>query len=184
MRVLLQWTLATPGDWEPLELADIRQWRQLPRRPEPVGGETIDNTKGWLFDVNVQGVTMGGADHYSVRPAPGGGLEVIRWFDDPEEFPAGQRYAQVWSFQRPAPDARHGGRVNTVQFLTVYAEDPAMRAKWEGQATSGGPVTVLPWSAFTPPPPNLTVHGIWVSDALLQQHVAARGVRGWEEWIE
>lgn len=184
MRVLLQWTKASPTDWETLDLTEIRQWRQLPKKNEPVGGETIDNSPGWLYDANIQGVLIGGADHYSARLVPSVGVMLIRWNDDPEDWPVGTRNAQEWTFAKPAPDQRHGGAMNTVQYLTCYNEDPALQAHWAQQSTSGGPVTSLPWSSFVPPAANLTIHGIWVPDTLSDLHRNTQSVRGWKEWIE
>ncbi len=178
MRLYLQWTLATPQDWLALDLDTSgplrRVWEKLPAKAEPVGGEIIDNLPGWGFDLNVQGVTFGGHDHYTVRPIAGG-LEVTVWDDDPAEFPPGQREAQVWTFLDPAPDPAFGGAVNTRQSRVVYTEQP-------GKHAPDARTTIRPWSQFVIPT-SLVLHGIWVTDALLNQHVAVRQPHGWREWV-
>ena len=178
MRAYLQWTLATPADWVPLDITRTADWRGLPKKAEPVGGEVIDQTPGWVYDLNVQGVLMGGFDHYSVTPS-GAGLRVTVWNDDPVDYPVGTRWAMTWTLQLPTLDARIG-RVNTRQTLVVH--DEAVPSRWEGKAASGGPVTVLPWSSFVAPAANMTRHGIWVPEAEKPAYIAARTSRGWEEW--
>lgn len=187
MRVLVQWTKANPEDWVELDIRDTpqlrRAWERLSSKPEPQGGEAIDNNPGWIFDINVQGVLFAGHDHYSVGliTSPEFGIRVTVWNDDPEDYPPGERYAQVFEFFEPAPDPRYGGQVNTRQRLTVY--DERIPSPWEGTKTSMGPVTVRPWSEFVPPSNALTRHGIWVDDSLLDQHKAVRSSRGWRDWV-
>jgi hypothetical protein len=180
VKVLVQWTLAEPGDWEEIEVTRLSHWRGLPRKPEPAGGEPIDNERGWLYGINVQGVLLHGMDHYSVRPLPGGSVEVTRWNDDPEDWPGGTRYAQVWTFHALRPDQH--GNLNTHQELVVYAEDQAMRDHWAQARTTGGAVEVRPWSDFVVPDARDTIHGVWMSDELDAAHQARQSVRGWREW--
>lgn len=181
MLVYVQWAKAHPTDYDVYEIASMRDVRRLPRKGIPSGGETLDDNAGWLSDVVVQGVSFEGWDHASADfPAPGV-LRVIVWNDDPVDYPDGP-WAQVWDFHDPVPDARHG--VNTLQYLTVYTDVPALIAFWTGQSTTGGPVVVLPWADFPQPAANVTLHGIWVDDALYQQHLAVRTRHGWREWIK
>jgi len=178
MRVLIQWTKANPTDWEQLAMTSNTQWRQLPSKPEPVGGETIDDSPGWIYALNVQGIEFVGYDHYSVA-MNGAGLDVTVWNDDPVDH-LGEFRAQAWTLLLPTLDGRYG-QINTRQSLTVY--DEVSPSPWEGQTTTMGPVTVLPWASFSPPQANMTRHGIWVSDTLADAHVAARSAHGWREWI-
>lgn len=175
MKLLVQWTLAQPAGWVELEVRDTPQlrrvWERLPQRPEPVGSEVLDNSPGWIFDLNCQGIHFGGSDHYAVEPVSGG-LRVTTWNDDPEEYPVGSRTATVWTLLDPAPDPAFGGVMNTRQTREFYADD---LVRWP---------TALPYAAFVPPPPVATRHGIWVSDVLRDQHLTVRGpTRGWREWI-
>lgn len=178
MRVLIQWTRANPTDWEVLEMTSNTQWRQQPKKAEPVGGEVIDNTPGWVYGLNVQGIDFSGYDHYAVA-MNGAGLDVTIWNDDPADH-AGEFRAMVWTLLLPTYDARVG-EINTRQSLTVYEQ--ISPSPWEGVTASSGPVTVLPWTDFSPPQANMTRHGIWVSDTLAAAHRAARSLRGWREWI-
>lgn len=179
MRLSIQWTLGTPGDWIDLDLLPNgparRLWENLPTKPVPKGGETIDHQPGWLFNLNVQGVEFEGFDHCTARPLDNG-IEVTAWNDDPEDYPPGQRFAHVWTFLPLRADPRYGGQLNTEQYLTVY--DEGMPSPHEGHSTSGGPVVVRPWSEFVVPTTKV-IHGIWVSDELAAAHRAAKTERSW-----
>ena len=187
MKVLLQWTKANPDEWLELDIRDTpqtrRTWERLAKKPEPVGGEVIDNNPGWVFDLNIQGVEFFGNDHYAAElvTSPEFGIRVTVWNDDPDDFPPGERFAMVWTFFEPAPDPRYGGLVNTRQTMVAY--DERNPSPFEGQSTTLGPVEVRPWSEFTPPATAITRHGVWVSDTLKSQHFAARSKRVWREWI-
>lgn len=179
MKVLVQWTGRNPTDWVEIASAD---WGRIPDRPEPapseIGGR--DDLPGHVFKLNVQGVTFEG-DHYAVEGLPGGACRVTAWNDDPDDYPAGMRSARVWTFEPIQPDPALGGALNTRQTKTVYVEDDIRRsyerAGWDA-------AELRPWSEFVAPPPRLTRHGVWVSDAAHDRHEAARSLRGWREWTE
>lgn len=181
MKVLIQWTKANPEDWIEVDVRNSgpfrRAWENLPAKPLPVGGEAIDNAPGWLFTINVQGVDFSGFDHLTGRPTDTG-VEVTAWNDDPDDYPPGERFAQVWDFRPLRADPRYGGALNTEQYLTVY--DERVPSPFTGQVTSGGPVVVRPWSEFVIPTTR-TIHGIWVSDELAASHRNVRSSRGWRE---
>lgn len=188
----MQWSLATPRDWVQFDLgasgASARAWRNLPKKAAPVGGEVIDEQPGWLYDLCIDGVMLGGYDHYSAAPVTvdgAAGVDVTLWNDDPEDWPAGTRHALVWRFLPPAPDPRFGGRLNTRQWLTYFIEPNAPQADRVGEGeTSGGPIAWRSWTEFVAPPANLTVHGVWLPSELEQQHLAARRpLVSWREWV-
>ena len=82
MKIYVQWTLANPQDWSPVEVVKDPDWRTLPKKNEPVGGEVIDDNPGWVYALNVQGVRFSSFDHYSVRFAPlENALLVTVWND-------------------------------------------------------------------------------------------------------
>ena len=70
MKVLVQWSKAAPEDWHEIDSAD---WATLAKRPVPTGGEIIDQTPGWIYQVNIQGVCFS-ADHYAVIDREDGGF--------------------------------------------------------------------------------------------------------------
>ncbi len=181
MRVYIQWAKADPGDYVSLDLTRIQQVRSLPKKPVPTGQPTLDNNEGWLADVLVQGVSFSGVDHLSCAFPSDGSFEVMAWNDDPEDYPDGPE-GYVWRFFNPTLDPRYG-EVNTRQLLTVYTSVPALIANWTGQSTSGGPVTVRPWSEFVIPPSNVTFHGVWQTDPLFELHRQRRTPHSWREWI-
>lgn len=181
MRISIQWTKLDPEDWIDIDVRNTgaarRAWENLPAKPVPQSGEAIDNSPGWVFDVDVQGVRFSGFDHVTGRPLDDG-IEITAWNDDPEDYPPGERFAHVWQFFPLRSDSRYGGALNTHQLLTVY--DERVPSPHEGQSTSGGPVTVRPWSEFVIPTTK-TIHGIWVPDTLAEAHRNAKSLRGWRE---
>ena len=185
MKLLVQWSLVSPGDWIEVDLRSTgptaRAWERIAAKPEPQGGEQIDHQPGWVYDLNVQGIQFGGYDHYSVRPLAGDGLEVTVWNDDPEDGPPETFEASVWTLMPPVPDPRHSGAMNTVQSCVRYV-GAAVPVPDPPPETSTGPVVYRPWSEFVPPPAALTRHGVWLSQAQDAAHRTARGIRGWQEW--
>lgn len=173
MKVLVQDTLATPGDWR---LTDSADWAGLAKKPEPAGGEVIDDTPGWVYQVNVQGVTFS-ADYIAVIDRPDGGCEVIAADVDPEDYQPPDMYVQHWTFLPLAPDVKLGGALNTRQSRVVYAGSRA-KAKFEGTENT----VVKPLGQFVRPAEGLIRYGIWLSDVLSDAHVAARSIRGWRDW--
>lgn len=181
MRVLVQWTKANPSGWQELDIgpagAARNRWRNLPKKPEPVGNEAIDNSDGWIYDINCQGITFSGSDHYAIEPGSdpvlGEFVKITTWNDDPEDWPPGTRYAIEWVLYDPAPDPALGGIMNTRQVRRFWAEDQAKFPE------------ALPYDSFVVPPANITRHGIWITDSKASEHVGVRGsVRGWREWIK
>lgn len=185
MKICLQWATTSPTDYLEFDLpvsgAGANRWRNLPKKPVPVTGAVLDALPGWYADLCIQGVQFTSWDHLAAQ-AISGGLRITAWNDDLEDFPVGTRHAQVWEFYELRPDPAVGGRTNTHQLLTVYAEDPALAAVFAGQTTTGGPVVVRPWSEFVAPASALTIHGVWMTDAQWEAHVAAKRPRGWREW--
>jgi hypothetical protein len=165
MRVLFQPTQGTPADWRSV---DSRDWSSL--APMECHG------------LNVQGVICDGADHYAIRNLPSGGIKVFLWYDDPEDWPPGMRWARVITVQPLGPDSRLGGAINTNHFHTIYA-DSLIRSTLQ-RAYRGNPrVTVEDWSRFTPPQAKV-FEGKWVGNGLHEAHLRCRAVRGWREWTD
>lgn len=176
MKILLQHTFHKPGDW--IEL-DHTVWPGLPKKPAPVGGETIDNVPGWCHGLNVQGVIFQ-ADHYHVDGISDG-VRITIWNDDPIDFPKGRRHARVWDIKHLAPDAAMGGAINTRQSQIVYGERDFL-----ADLTVLGPfdsMILLPWADFSPPTTKV-MHGIEVSSDLHAAHKSIRTKRGWREFTE
>lgn len=177
MRILVQWSRATPLGWEEV---DSTQWRALPKRPEPTGGEVLDDEPGWMARANIQGVEFHG-DHYAAEPLPQRGCRFSVWNDDPEDYPPGERHARVWTFQQLRPDPAVRGQWNTAQTQRLYADlDVADRMVAMGVPRE----LILPFEVFTPPQDELIRHGIWMPSALNTEHDRMRHMRGWREWTE
>lgn len=178
MRLYVQWALADPQDWTALDLSeDPEAFAKLPRKPEPQGGEKLDNQPGWLYDLNVQGVTFG-YDHYHVEPfdhEDGVALRVTVWNDDSKDAPQSEFWADVWTFLPLAPDPRFGGKLNTRQSRVVYSAQD-VRHFFENVEN----IELRKWSEFVPP--ENPIHGIWLPDELSLAHRSKQALHGWEEW--
>ena len=160
MLVYIQWSRANPVGWEPYDITKSVDVRKLPSKPEPTGGEVLDDDPGWMHGIMCQGVTVMGFDHYGPRMA-GARIELVCWNDDPVDWPSPDRWAVVWGFENPRLDPAVGNRTNTAQWLTVYEETPGSHP--HGDSTTGGPVVYDTWANFSPPTvANLIRHGIWV----------------------
>lgn len=174
MIIYVQWAKANPEDWIALDITRNQQIRTAAKKAIPDSNSVLDNNPGWLLGANCQGLDFTGYDHVSIEVI-GEGLRITGWQDDPEDFPPGTRYAIRWDLYPPAPDPKLNGILNTVQFLTVWAESEA--------APFFTGINVLPWSLFVLPPSNQTFHGIWVTDQEFQTHLSLRSFHGWREWI-
>jgi len=181
MKVLVQWTRATPSGWEQI---DSSEWANTPFKvdPTPPVSLSIDNDAGWVYSLNIQGVIMG-ADHYYVEHTMDGGCRATIWDDDPRTNPIGERYATEITFRPLAPDARLGGAINTNQSRVVYAEEKAVARLTK----SGIPEKTIfkKWTDFKLPAPELIRHGKQVDDnELLSTHDGATEEISWRQWTE
>ena len=178
MKCCLQWTQQNPTDW--IEL-DSSAWESLAKRPVPDVGELggVDDTPGWVFDLNIQGYQFAGADHYAVEDVGGGGVRVTVWNDDAGDILPDEFFAEVWTLMPLAADANLGGAINTVQSRVVYAA-PTAFAKWTKYPIEN--TTVKPWSEFVAPDAAVTRHGIWATDVLAGTHEKAVTEQGWRDF--
>lgn len=179
MRVLVQWARSTPGGWRE---TTSETWGSLPKRPVPVGGETIDSGPGWVEAVCVQGVVFEGHDHYAVEQ-DGGICRVTVWSDDPGDHDPSGFWAEVWEFRPVAFDPRVGEE-NTRQTLTIFAAPAARERLSPPPVLTGGTAEIKGWEEFTPPAEPLVRHGIWLSDELFGQLQATRRRPTWMEWAD
>jgi len=180
MKILLQWSLATPKGWVEIDSAE---WSHIPKKSEPLGGQVVDNAPGWIHYLNVQGVVFT-ADHYAVEDLDdaSGGIRVTMWNDDPEDYPEGEKYARVFTFLPLAPDPQFGGAWNTRQSKVIYAQTAVLARMTKPSKNT----QFRPWEEFVRPPERPTRHGIWTDNALNVAHVALSvgQPRGWREWTE
>lgn len=172
MIIYLQWAMAVPQDWTAVDVTRNQQIRNAAKKALPTGGEVLDNNPGWLNSANCQGISFSGWDHTAIEVI-GDGLRITGWCDDPEDFPPGTKYAIRWDLMPPAPDPAIGGRMNTVQTRTVWAESNAGMDH----------TNPLPWSQFVLPPANQTFHGIWLTEEQFNEHMSIRSLHGWKEWV-
>lgn len=174
MKIGVQWTLASPGDWTWYDIRPgqaARLWERAAKKAKPTPGTVVtpDSGLGWPMAANVQGVVFEGMDCYAVTlDATGTGLVVTAWTED---YP-GANLAQEWTFLPPAPDPALGGQVNTRQVLRQWSDSPL-----------GLVPGALGWSQFVRPSEALIRYGVYVSDALLAVHQQVRSQRDWREWV-
>ncbi len=176
MKVLLQWATDGPTDW--LEI-DSSNWRGIPKKNDPVGGEVINGKPGWINRVCVQGVEFT-ADHYAVEDLPELGCKVYTWNDDPIDYLEGYKNALVCEFLYLDYDPQMGGAINTRQTITYYVQDEVRKLMPSEIYNS----EIKSLVEFKKPLEEITRHGISLPDALYQRHESNRRIAGWREWIE
>lgn len=171
MIIYIQWSLADPSDWFPIDISRLNHIRNLPRKGDPTGQSVaLDNAPGWLCGINCQGIDFSGYDHVALEVVTDG----IRITGIVDADPTGEKWATEWTLLEPAPDDRLGGAMNTRQSRRVWATAEAV-GWFPG-------VAVLPWAEFVYPPDNVTFHGVWMSDELFMRHKEVRTPHGWREW--
>ncbi len=187
MKVLYQWAQRDPEDWHQIDAVD---WDALPNRRIPATDEMGggDNVLGWINDLCVQGVHFNGSDHVAVESVVidgETGVRVTNWWDDPDDYPPGERRARVWTFLPLAADPDMGGAINTRQSQIVYAEGARLIDYTDSPPQN---TTVLPWVDFVAPAAGLIRHQVLLTDAKYVEHVRARGSGdlewGWRDWTE
>ncbi len=181
MQIWLQWARRNPADYQPI---GSEGWAGTPQRADPSRGTAwalteLTNQNGLVAELNVQGVLFS-SDHYHVADINDGslGIRVTAWSDTLPLNPVGQRYGSVWTILPLAPDGRLGGQINTRQSRVVYAEGQRYA---DLIANTPENTTVLTWAEFVPPSAAATRHGIWLTDAAWEAHVAARTSKGWRD---
>ena len=188
IKIFIQWAKSNPQDWEVKSTGD---WGILPSKSEPVGDVALNGTAigdslltgapGWIFAINVQGVEFNWYDHYHVIQT-GTTIVVTAWRDNPILFPEGQKQADVVTFLEPAFDNKVG-QINTRISTIIYAQP---NNQWWSRGCApqcAENLTVLPWDQFVAPTTNI-YHGIYLSDAKWDEHLAARtSIHGWREWV-
>ncbi|MHA2063194.1 MAG: hypothetical protein ACXABY_02315 [Candidatus Thorarchaeota archaeon] len=176
MKVLIQWAVNGPTDWEEIDSAD---WAALPKKRDPWGGEKITATPGWVNRLCVQGVEFT-ADHYAVEDLPGSGCKVYIWSDDPVDYPEGYKNALVCQFLYLDHDPLLNGAINTRQTTILYFQDTLKNLM--PTRIQGG--HVKHWDEFIPPDEAITRHGVLLPDKLYEKHENIRRIAGWREWTE
>ena len=185
IKMFVQWAKANPQDWA---LSNAEVWGSLNAKIDPVGDVSLagfgigdvllDNAPGWVFAVNIQGVVFDYYDHYHVAQADTT-VVVTAWRDDAIIFPEGIKQADVMTFLEPAFDNKTG-QVNTRQTLIIYAQPDN---SWWTRGCPCGEITVEPWANFVAPITGVK-HGIYLSDAKWDEHLASRTLHGWNEWTQ
>ena len=175
MKVLYQWALKDPTDWQEI---DSSQWHTLPKRPIPKIGELggLDNEVGWLRNVSIQGITAEGYDHIAIEPIAIGNDEGVKftcWNDDPDDPDdyseiGSVKGAIVWTILPLASDPQLGMAINTRQSCVWYAQGKKYEQflKHPPQKT-----TVRPLAEFVSPSEEVVRHGVWLTKEKLKEHI-------------
>ena len=166
MKILVQWTTSDLLDWEEL---DSSSWADTSYRPDPTGAPAsagVNNRKGWVHYLNVQGVKFTG-DHYVVSDLPAiSSVAVTAWTDSGHQFGA---HAVRYEFWPLSADAAFGGAINTNQKRTLwYDSSYDMEGLWSA-------IPCLPYNQFEIPTGAHVRHGKNLSkghhDKLYKRHV-------------
>ncbi|MCK4828719.1 hypothetical protein KA005_73995, partial [bacterium] len=183
MKILIQWALKNPKDWVEI---DSSEWINLPKKSiKKAGqkaGQKIDNKKGWIFDLNIQGLHFSPHEHYAVEDLNNDEIRVTAWSNHLGKY----NYAKVVTILPLAPDKNLGGAINTRQTVIFYAAPEKFK---ELKALNFVDAEVRPWEEFVPPSQKVTRHGIWVTDddevnPKIKKHIKAQTRHGWHEWTE
>jgi hypothetical protein len=184
MRIFIQWTLRSPRGWNQYTTPQLLNAVAKPeptRDPRLPGNEDVlDQSRGWIHSVNVQGMTFKSFDHYHFAALPDSGLQLTAWNDDPDDF-SGNEYAYVYTFRKAFIDPTEGNCWNVRQTRVVYTtQGQRDRLTKNGRVTIQG-TEFRDWSEFVPPAGKI-FHGIWCTDELHEAHVAKQILHGWREW--
>jgi hypothetical protein len=187
---LVRWARTNPQDWQAIDLLPTgpqsRLWRNLPKKPAPSAGGTLDDQPGHVFSVCVQGVDLFGFDRVALQPMLNGGIRAYGWVDDTTDPTFKYRWGEVWEFSpgwvdRSISGVRHQGPDHR---KTVYAEDLDDMRQYIPAECGGLPVALLPWAMWMMPAAAITRHGIWVRpDDLWRRHFEVCRSVDWREWV-
>jgi len=184
VKIYTQWALAAPRDWD---LVSASNWSTGPTKSDPIGDVAgdgtaigdilLNNVKGYVFSIDVQGVIFNWYDHYAVEETPDA-IVVTAWRDDPVLFPEGYKQADVGYFRTLKFDPKVN-QDNTDQNFVIYAQDEAYN-DWMARGIPEN-YTLMHWSDFVLPDPSVTKPGIYLSDSKWDEHVAAQTLHGWRQ---
>ena len=193
MRVYIQWATDPPQGWE---LIDSKDWSKLPKKKESTRDrepiydennnvigfngitETIDNKKGWIAQICIQGLTDS-ADHIAIIDKDDY-VELIAWNDDPIDYTPEEFTASKWKLY-PVGE-------NTKQFLTRYVSDSKkfemLDKKLLPITTTGGLAIIKNFSEFVKPQTKYVRHGIWLLQSQIDSLTQLARPKSFEEWRE
>lgn len=197
MKIFIQWTTDPASDW--IEI-DSSEWRSLPKKLEPIGGEVIDNTPGWVYAINCQGCRFSG-DHYAIMDMPNETTAVISWTDDIGDRPEDEFHGTIALFKDPAFDSDpRVMKVNTRQQFNVFANkkifDLINTSPSSNRSLNIFDNLIIPGQAkklfelkgtllqALYANSDLIRHGINVSEELSNEHRSIQKDHGWREWIK
>ncbi|MEE9366734.1 MAG: hypothetical protein V3W44_08615 [Dehalococcoidales bacterium] len=198
MRISLQHSFDNPQNWVDIDHTEWPAYVSAVKRPLPVGGEML-NTAGYLNCLSVMGL-YGDGDHYAIEPFGVDGVRMSLWYDDMDDINApgyerigpGER-AIVWTFEPMRPIAAKGDMWQPRLTRTVIGSPDYLAEvqRREQPAGRGPPRTCsldatqyIEWANWQPPPEALTLHGIWMPDALHDDHQTIRSPQSWREWTD
>jgi hypothetical protein len=195
MDLWVQWTKNPPEDWEVYTLgptgAANRRWQNSPKKPRLSGGierdAELDSAPGYIYDLALFGVWLGGMDVYSAEILGSGqnySIRVTCWNDDPAQYPVGERWGRVTTFLNARTSGRPSGYPFNIE-QAYYAEPNSSIAQGLGwrETPSGLAVPVHPWSELVMPAENLRRYGVQVSDELAAAHTAVRQPIPYTGWV-
>lgn len=179
-KIYVQWAQSSVPDWS---LLSTSTWANQPTKLDPVGDTTsltgvgdllLDTQKGWIFGLNVQGVTFTYYDHYAVEGTVDS-VKVTAWRDDPLLFPVGTRQAVVATINSLKFDAKVG-QDNTDQSFIFYYEGTLYDSLVNNHPDN---VTIMHYADFVAPDSSVVKPGIYLSDSKYYEFIAAETAKGW-----
>ena len=147
---------------------------------------TIDKTEGWIYQICLHGIIMSG-DHLAVEPLADH-IKITIWNDDLNDPETLFPNAMVRRFYNDIAEAVHRVDSRTTMKLKGLKHEldiyvPANQiARIKRPLCSGGLANVFDYARLIKPSDDITRHGIWITNDLLDQHKIYRP-SGWESWI-
>ena len=199
----IQWTTDPATRWQQIRIED---WPRVADRGEPpidrepildgdgrvigfTGTEVvIDETPGWIYRVDLQGFIFSG-DHISVESFASH-VEITKWNNDPNEpiiftEPSNATihrfYPEIIERTFRIDDRRTMKLKGFKHEIDIYVTSGNISSV-DAPYCTGGQANVFDYATFIEPSGNITRHGIWITNDLLDIHNIYKASR-WENWL-
>jgi hypothetical protein len=198
----VQWTTDPARGLQRIKIED---WPNIPNKGEPPFDRThvydnerkrivgftgrnviIDETEGWIYQICLHGITMSG-DHIAVESFDDH-VRIIQWDDDlndPETLFPSARIRRFYNYiVETTCQIENKGTVKFKGFkheMDIYVPVDQIEII-ERPFCTGGFGNVLDYATFVKPSNDITRHGIWMTNNLLDQHKMHRP-SSWESWL-
>jgi len=183
MKIFVQYATDPVSRHEEL---DSSEWKNLPKKAEPIGPQVIDSIKGWIQSISILGITFK-ADHYAIAENPKGypiGSCTVTFWNDSE--PEDKNHAAIW-YMQPLKLRKLEGIPKYIPRPyeeRYYSDEMIERQTKDGTLPifcAGREVKIHKFSDFVKPDESITRHGVLISKELLAQYEKEKD-HDYREW--